>query len=105
MDDSTIMLISKIEVMATAVVSALFCVIYHFMSKWWQSEFGRTLMVYQLGMTGVLGLSMTQIIIGPHMWITYVGLAVFAVVPIALAGRLWVLIDARRPHESTDLED
>lgn len=105
MDDSVIMMISKVEVVSTAVVSALFCVAYHFLSRWWKSEFGRTLMVYQLGMTGVLGLSTLQLLIGPHMWITYVGLLVFAVVPIGLAGRLWVLIKARGSHTVPDTEE
>jgi hypothetical protein len=105
MDDSMIMMISKVEIISTAVVSALFCVIYHFTSRWWKSEFGRTLMAYQLGMTGVLGLSVLQLVIGPRMWITYVGLLVFAMVPLALAGRLWVLIKARGSHTVSKPEE
>jgi len=80
-------------VIVTFLVSLAFCVVYHLKARWWENEFGKSLMTYQLAITGVLGLAIPRIFMGSDN-IVYMILRifVFTCVPVALAWRLSVLI-------------
>lgn len=84
-------------VIYTFMISLAFCVAYHFAARWWETEFGRSLMIYQVAMTLVLGLTLPRLLVGgDNLIFQYVRIAVFAVVPLALTWRLIVLIKVQR---------
>lgn len=101
--DSAIRLAGQILVLLTFLSSLGFVVTYHFLARWWETEFGRSLMIYQIAMTVILGLSAFQTFTGfHHSALTVFGLVVFAVVPLALTWRLLVLIRAQRRARRDD---
>lgn len=93
---------SQVEILRVALIfttflcSLGFVIIYHTVAKWWTSEFGRSLMVYQAAMTIILGLSTLTAIFGRTGWIVAIGLVVFLMIPIALIWRTVILIKMRR---------
>lgn len=90
-------LISNGLVIYTFLISLAFCIAYHFAARWWETEFGKSLMIYQIAMTGVLGLTLPRLLLGGDTpFFQYVRLAVFSVVPLALTWRLLVLIKVQR---------
>lgn len=94
---------AQLIVTLTFVSSAAFCVTYHVIARWWENAFGRSLMIYQISMTLILGLSTVQTWTGfQHPALSSFGLAVFSVVPLALTWRLLVLIRAQRKAKESD---
>lgn len=93
---------SQVEVLRVALIgitflcSLAFVITYHTVAKWWTSEFGRSLMVYQVAMTIILGLSALTSIFGRTDWIVAIGVAIFLMVPIALIWRTVILIKIQR---------
>lgn len=102
MDAETITQLSRYLISVTFMASLLFCVMYAMLADWYHNEFGMALMLYQLSMTGVLGLSVLSAFIGPHMWITYIGLVVLSLVPVSLVGRTWIMIKMWRANRDSD---
>ncbi len=86
----------------TFLASLAFVITYHVIAKWWSSEFGRSLMIYQVAMTAILGLSSLTSIFGRADWIVIVGIPIFLVVPIALVWRTVVLIKIQRQAKKED---
>lgn len=89
-------------ILITFVASFIFVITYHLVAKWWSSEFGRSLMIYQVAMTIILGLSTLTAIFGRTGWIVAIGLAVFLMIPIALIWRTVVLIKIQRQSRKED---
>ena len=88
----------------TFLASAGFVILYHLKATWWGSDFGKSLMTYQLAMTLVLGLSIVRIVLGgsEHPAFVYFRLAVFVVVPLALTWRIVVLVRLQRRKKNDD---
>lgn len=93
---------SQVEILRVALIlitfasSLIFVITYHLVAKWWSNEFGRSLMIYQVAMTIILGMSALTAIFGRTDWIVAIGLAVFLTIPIALIWRTVVLIKIQR---------
>lgn len=93
---------SQVEVLRVALIgvtflcSLAFVITYHTVAKWWASEFGRSLMVYQVAMTIVLGLSALTAIFGRTELIVAVGVIIFLMIPVALVWRTVILIKIQR---------
>lgn len=100
MTDHALLTLSDYLLVTTFVANLLFCLTYQVLARWWRYQFGVTLMVHQVAMTLVLGLAVVSIAVGPHRWITYASLVVFTVIPVALVGRIWVLVKAWRAEGS-----
>jgi hypothetical protein len=84
----------------TFLVSFAFCVAYQLYARWRATEFGRSLMLYQIAMTTLLGFIAIRLVgldTGP-----LVRLVVFTVIPIALTWRLVVLIKVQRGMRKED---
>lgn len=86
--------IGDILVIITFVTSLAFVIVYHLSARWWENDFGKSLMTYQVTMTIVLGLSISRIVLGgsEHPLFGWLRFGVFAVVPLALTWRIAVLI-------------
>jgi len=99
MSDALLRTVGDVLVIWTFVASLAFVVSYHITARWWESAFGKSLMIYQIAMTLVLGLTIPRIIIGvDHIAFATLRFIVFAVVPLALTWRISVLI--RVQHKS-----
>lgn len=93
MDDPS-QVIGNVLIVYTFLISLAFCVSYQLYAKWTATDFGRSLMLYQIAMTLILGFVAIRVIgidTGPVIRLT-----VFAVVPLALTWRLIVLIKIQR---------
>lgn len=90
----------NVLVVYTFIVSALFCVAYQLYARWTETNFGRSLMLYQVAMTLIMGFISVRVIgieTGPLPRII-----VFAVVPLALTWRLIVLLRLQRLSRKED---
>jgi len=89
--------IGTILVILDFVASLAFCITYHVLARWWETEFGKSLMIYQILMTLTLGLAIPRIIFGVSSPIfEWTRLVLFAVLPIAVVWRMVVMIKAQR---------
>lgn len=96
MDDEVLRQIGNVLIIYTFVASIGFCVAYHFMARWWETSFGMSLMIYQISMSAVLGLSTLRLITDNGEGWAMIRLLVFIGVPVALTWRLAVLIKLQR---------
>jgi cytochrome bd-type quinol oxidase subunit 2 len=95
--------IGTILVIADFIASLAFCVTYHVLARWWKTEFGKSLMIYQILMTLTLGLAIPRIIFGISSSIfEWARLIVFAVLPIAVVWRMVIMIKAQRKASEHD---
>jgi hypothetical protein len=96
----------RILIIWTFVMSLAFCGYYQFAAKWWLNEFGRSLMIYQLSMTLLLGFTVINMIFGEMpIPVQVAGIVTLAVVPFALTWRLIVLIKVQREVRRGDSGD
>lgn len=93
--------------MADMLSSLGFCAAYHLVARWWRHPFGISMMIYQVLMTVVMGLTAYRYIAvtwfhaGPApMWFEMLRTGVFAIVPVTLVWRTWVLVKVRRREPS-----
>lgn len=87
------MLIGNGLLILTFLLAAAYAIIYHFTARWWESEFGRSLMSLKIAITAVTGLAIPRILFGlTGPAYTMIRLVVFIAVPVTLAWRLVVLI-------------
>lgn len=85
-------IIGNALVIITFLASTGFVVLYHLSARWWETDFGKSLMTYQVAMTIVLGLAVPRIFDwDEHAAFQYVRVAVFTFVPVALIWRIVVL--------------
>lgn len=89
-----------ILVVADLVTSFAFCLTYHFVARWWKHPFGVSIMVYQLVMTLVMGLTAVRWIVWtdemPPVEYEIARTLVFTLIPPLLMWRTWVLIKVQR---------
>lgn len=96
--------VGDVLIIWTFLASAGFVILYHVTAKWWNTDFGKSLMTYQLAMTLVLGLSIVRIVLGSseHPLFAWIRLGVFVVVPLALTWRIIVLVRLQRQKKGRD---
>lgn len=83
----------NVLIVYTFLASTAFCVIYHFSARWASTSFGRSLMLYQVSMSIVLGLSVFRITSSMEgTGFAILRLVIFVAVPLALTWRLVVMI-------------
>ena len=82
----------------TFLMSLAFVIYYHIVANWRINAFGRSLMVYQVAMTAVLGFTTYESLFrkATPVPVQIFEMSVLAVVPFALTWRLVVLIRTRR---------
>lgn len=86
----------------TFLLALAYAVVYHFTSRWWESEFGRSLMSLKIAIAAVTGLAVPRILWGLNSpAYTLLRLVVFIAVPVALAWRLVVLIKLQRKGDDS----
>lgn len=89
--------VGDVLVIWTFLASLAFVIVYHIRAAWWDNDFGRSLMTYQIAMTVVLGLALPRIFWGgDHLVFQILRVVVFTAVPVALTWRLVVLIRVQR---------
>lgn len=83
----------------TSALAAIGCaLVYGLLAPWWRSEEGRHLFSFQVVVAAVLSLSVVRVLFDPDgsvAWFAWLRLVVFALVPIVLAWRLWLIIRAQ----------
>lgn len=96
MDDFSMALGNGLLIL-TFVLATAYAILYHFTARWWESEFGRSLMSLKIAIAAVTGLGVPRIIWGLNSpFYTMIRLIVFIAVPVTLAWRLVVLIKLQR---------
>lgn len=89
----SLMLISNGLLILTFLLAAAYAIVYHFTARWWETEFGRSLMSLKIAIAAVTGLSIPRILFGLNSeWYAVLRIVVFVAVPLTLAWRLAVLI-------------
>lgn len=95
--NETLNTLFRVLIWATFILSIIWVIAYHVTARWWETDFGRSLMIYQVSMSIILGTTGVQTLYQiEHLAFSIFVLAVFAVVPLALAWRLLVLIRVQR---------
>lgn len=95
--DRSLMLVGNGLLILTFLLAAAYAILYHFTARWWESEFGRSLMSLKIAIAAVTGLAVPRIIWGlDSPWYTAFRLVIFIGVPVTLAWRLAVLIKIQR---------
>lgn len=95
--------VGTILVIADFVASMAFCITYHVLARWWETDFGKSLMIYQLLMTLTLGLAIPRIIFGATSNIfEWARLVIFGVIPFAVVWRMVIMIKAQRKAKQDD---
>jgi hypothetical protein len=103
MDDVVLMWIGNGLLTLTFFLSAAYAITYHFTARWWETEFGRSLMSLKIALAGVTGLAIPRIFFGSNQdWYAILRLVVFVAVPLSLAWRLTVLIKIQRASRKED---
>lgn len=79
-------------IVGTAVLSWVVVGIHHRLMRWWATEFGRHVFVFELVLAVVLGLWALRLIVPEGDWFQFIRLIAFAGVPIVLVWRIRILI-------------
>ena len=96
MDDPA-MLIGNGLLILTFLLATAYAIVYHFTARWWDTEFGRSLMSLKIAIAAVTGLGIPRILFGVNQhWYLILRVVVFVAVPLTLAWRLAVLIKIQR---------
>jgi hypothetical protein len=89
--------VAAVLTIAVTITSALFCLSYHLVAKWWNHPFGVSLMIYQILMTAVMALSVPRYLFGyAPEWVSVVRTVVYAIIPLTLVWRTVVMIKVQR---------
>lgn len=89
--------IGTILVIADFIASLAFCITYHVLARWWETEFGKSLMIYQILMTLTLGLVIPRLVFGTTSNVfEWTRIVIFGILPFAVTWRLVVMIKAQR---------
>lgn len=87
----------------TFLLAAAYAIVYHFTARWWESEFGRSLMSLKIAIAVVTGLALPRILFdSDQAWYQALRVIVFVAVPLTLAWRLAVLIKIQRQARKED---
>jgi hypothetical protein len=88
---------------ATCLLATAYAIVYHFTARWWETEFGRSLMSLKIAIALVTGLAIPRILTGANpAWYGMLRIVVFVAVPLTLAWRLAVLIKIQRQARKED---
>jgi hypothetical protein len=97
------MLIGNGLLILTFLLSLAYAITYHLVARWWETDFGRSLMSLKIALAVVTGLAAVRILFGVNAdWYTALRLIVFVAVPLSLAWRLVVLIKIQRQSRKED---
>jgi hypothetical protein len=86
--------LGSVLLVVCAAEATAFVVLYAITARWWTSEFGRHVMALMFVLMLVLDLSVVRVYAGVSLevpWFAALRLIVFALVPIVLGQRLWLL--------------
>lgn len=90
-----IRLLGNLLVLLSAMEATAFVIVYALTAPWWRSEFGRNVQALMFAIALVLDLSVVRIFVPGSVdlaWFNILRLVVFALVPVVLGMRLWLLV-------------
>lgn len=98
-----LMLAGNVLLTATFLLSTAYAITYHLTARWWETEFGRSLMSLKIALAAVTSLAVVRIVFRIDAeWYGWLRLIVFVAVPLSLAWRLAVLIKIQRHSRKED---
>lgn len=89
-----IQVLGNLLILLSAVEATAFVVVYAMLAPWWRSDVGRNVMSLMFVIAMVLDLSVIRIYVpvtADVLWFAILRLIVFALVPVVLGMRLWLL--------------
>ena len=90
-----IRVVGNLLVLLSAIEASGFVVVYWATAPWWRSPMGRNVMSLMFVIALVLDLSVVRIFVPGAvdlLWFNILRLVVFALVPVVLGMRLWLLV-------------
>lgn len=93
------LIVGTVGVIAAFVTTWSFVVLYHWLTPWWRSVIGRTIMALTLAMSAVLTLSLTRIVAGADLdtpWFAWLRVSVFWAIPAVMMWLIVILIRSQR---------
>lgn len=97
-------LCGNIVLCASAFFATLGVVVY-VRVPWWRSPMGRHLMIKMAVLALILDLGVIRLMFGEAPWFLLLRLVVYALLPLVLAQRVWLLWQAQRTPAHPDADD
>lgn len=98
----------NILLLLSGSLATAFVVLYWVTAPWWRTDIGRNIMSLMFAIAAVLDLSVIRVfapVTADMLWFSVLRLVVFALVPVVLGMRLWLLwkvqIRDRRRNDKT----